>query len=815
MRGFLSVIREVSYDLRIAARRLTSRPLVSAAIVLTFGLSVALATTIYSVTHSVLLRPLPYTDPDRLLSIWRTAPDVDFIPLPVPELLDLRSHATALDGVAGFAPTGFGVRLADRTVWVDAFEVTANWFAVLGVAPVLGRSFQEGEDDPGGEKVIIITEHFWRTELGADPRMIGTRLQLTGTGRSATPLEIVGVVRDDIEFSYPTKLRPAAYVARVFTPADVADSARAIPALVAVARVRRDVEIRGATEQVRTVLSESLRQHPTTSIPNAATRAISLHEEMVGRTRPVLLLLAAAAVMLLVVAATNVGAVTLGIASARRAEFALRIALGSSITRLIRALLIEHLLLAMASGAVALVITAWMIPIVRAIAPVLLPRVNEIRFAGPSLWFALVVSLVGSVVFAVGPAVAAAKYASGARMSLRDEIAAAGRRQRFAMLTIVAQAALVIALVASAAAIGRGLWRLAHIDFGFDPKDVLLAELTFAVNANPKSLEQQIIDSVRHVPGVTAVSTASDLPFSFGVLSTIESPNRDRTSRAVVTAVSGDYFELMKMNVTRGRTLTTADAGNRALVVVNESLAQSVGITATVGDRIKVGGEWREVIGTVGDITEVGSVRAGVIRQPGFTRLRLPTAYMTRTPEAAGRRTFLLARTSLSPTRIEPAVRRSLHGVGPSVVIRRISSLDQRVETPAMDARFAATVIGGYGLVALLIASLGLFGLLTHIVRQRSKEVAVRIALGARPSDILRSVIGGALGSVVAGVALGLVSTAAGGRYLRPWLFETSAGDGPALVGAACILFLVAAIAALAPTLHLSRTDPATALRAE
>jgi predicted permease len=814
MRRNLSPIRGVSYDLRIAARRLTSQPLLPAAMILTFGLSVALATTIYSVAYSVLLRPLPYTDPDRLLSIWRTTPDVDFVPLPVPELFDLRLRATALEGVAGFAPAGFSVRVADRTVWADAFEVTANWFAVLGVGPVLGRTFQDGEDAAGRDKVIVITEHFWRTELGADPRIIGAQLQLADTGRSGSPFQVIGVVRDDMEFSYPTKLRPAAYVPRGLTPGDVADPARMVPELIAIGRVRRGVELRGAVEQVRTVLSESVRQHPTMSIPKAATRAISLHEEMVGRTRPVFLLLTTAAALLLAVAATNVGAVTLGMASARRGELAIRIALGSTIIRLIRALLIEHALLAVASGAVAIVIAAWTIPVVRAIAPVLLPRVNEIRFEGTSMWFAMTVALGGSLAFAVAPVLALVKYASSARLSLRDEIAAAGRRHRLAMLMTVAQAALVIALLASAAAIGRGLWRLAHIDLGFEPRQVLVAELTFAGNANPKLLEHQIMDAVRAVPGVTEVSTASDLPFSFGVLLPVESPKLDRASRAVISAVSGDYFELMRMKLTRGSTLATTERGNRAVVVVNESLARAAGITGAGGERIKIAGQWREVVGIVRDITELGTVRAGVIRQPGFTRLTLPTAYIPGGSEGA-ERTFLLARTSLSPTGVEPLVRRALFGVGPSVVIRRIGPLDQRVATPAMDARFAATVMGGYGVVALLIASLGLYGLLTHVVRQRTREVAIRMALGATTRDLLRSTIGTVLGCVVAGLALGLGSTVTTGRYLGPWLFETSAVDAVATVGAATVLLAIAAIAALAPVLHLSRIDPASALRAD
>jgi putative ABC transport system permease protein len=786
--------------------------LVTAAVVLTFALAAGLSATIYSAAHSVLLRPFPFSDPGRLLSIWKTTPGVDFVPLPAPELLDLRARSTTLQEVAGFEPGGFGVRLADQTVWADAFKVTANWFEVLGVRPILGRTFASGEDAPGHENVVVITEHFWRGELGGDPRVIGTSLQVSWqspTGRG-TSIEIIGVVRDDLELSYPTKLRPDAYVPRVFTAADLGEEARSSVAFITIARLRPDVTVADASEETRILMSALGREHPTSSIPNAGVRAVLLHDELVGRTRPMFLLLGAAALVLLIIAATNVGAVLLARVGERSGEMAVRAALGCSTSRLVRALLVEHLVLAALSASAAVMVSAWTIGVVRAIAPEVLPRVSEIRFDSSTVLFALAVTITGALAFGVAPALAVARHASVAHLSLRSEIAAPGRKRRLTGLLIVAETALVIVLLAGAASIGRGIWRLTHLDLGFDPKEVVIAQLIFTGSPDAQVLERQIMDRVRGVPGVMVVSASSELPFSSGVLLAVETSTTGENPRAVVAAIDPDYFALLQTSARRGRVLQSNDTGKRTVVVLNESLARMAATSGVIGGRVKVAGEWREVIGIVPDVTEVGSLRAGVIRQAGFTRLTLPTAYVPRETGFPGGRTFLLVRTTLP---VVAAIRRAVHSVDPTILIRRTGTLEERVAAPGTDARFAAVIVATFGLAALLIASLGLYGLLTHAVGQRTREVAVRIALGATTTDVLRSITGGTLALVAAGLALGLASSVTTGPFLRPWLFEATSYDGPALIAAASLLLLVAMIATFLPARRLSRVNPIAALR--
>jgi putative ABC transport system permease protein len=815
-----TIFDRLGQDLRYALRRMRREPGYAAAAIVTVGLAVGLATTVYSVAESVLLRPFPYGDPARLVMVWKTNESIDFMPLPVPELLDIGSRASSVQEIGGLDREGFALIGSRTTEWVDAFSVTANLFDVLEVHAIQGRTFVPDDGLPGREHVAVIGEALWRRAFGSDPGVIGRRIQLDAEGpKAAVPetYEVVGIVASDLELFYPAHLRGELYVPRVLSADDRAERARSVPGLITFARIRPGVRMAEAAVEIRSVLAASLREHPAVSLPFAGTRVVPLHEELVGRTRPVFLLLTAAACLLLLIGCVNVANLLLAGGMRRAPEFAARLALGCSRVRLVQQLLTEHLLLACGGGVLGALLAACATPALKRFVPESLPRVEQIRVDAGALAVALASSLIAGLIFGLAPAVILARPRLAPLLKTRSvAVTPAGGRSRHVL--VVAETALVLALLAGAALIGTGVWRLTHVPIGFQPEGVLVAQLKLParVEANDHGarFERQLLARLRALPGVVRASTTSELPFTWGVLDAVKVPGSEAWHRALVAATDSDYLRLLEVPLHAGRLLGPHDDGNNHVVVINEALKRLLPGGQAIGQHVQIDKQWREVVGVAGDITEVGRVSAGVIRRAGTIRVTLPAAYVpTSTYEAFNH--FLAVRTTTTSAAAAAAVRQVVRAIDPEVTIRRAAPLEDRVKAAGAETRFCALLVSIFAAVALVLSAVGLFGVLAHAVGQRTREIGIHMALGARPGRVRWIVARRAVILVGSGTLIGLGIALAGGRAIRSFLFEVAPADPWILAGSTIVLLAVAALATWIPVRRAARVDPTTALKCE
>jgi predicted permease len=815
-----TVLDRLTQDVGYALRRMRREPGFAAAAIVTTGLAVGLATTVYSVAASVLLRPFPYGDPDRLVMVWKSKEGIDFFPLPVPELLDLGSRARCVQEIGGFDRDGFTLIGSRTTEWVDAFRVTANLFSVLGVHAIHGRTFVPEDALPGRDHVVVIGEALWKKAFGSDPGVIGTQIQLTSEdSRVAAPdtYEVVGIVTSDLELFYPTRLHAELYVPRVVSAGDRSEAARSMPSLITIARIRAGIRMPEAATEIRSVMAASTREHPTASIPGADTRVVPLHEELVGRTRPAFVLLAAAAGVLLLIGCVNVANLLLASGVRRAPELAARLALGCSRPRLLQQLLTEYFLLACAGGIVGTLLALFATPALQRLAPVTLPRVDQIRVDAGALAFACAVALLAGLIFGLAPAVMLARPRLAAILKTRSGTSTSAGGP-FRHILVVVETALVLALLAGAALIVTGVWRLNHVPIGFQPKGVLVAQLKLPARLESEDhgarFGREVLAQLRGLSGVVHASTTSELPFTWGVLDGVKIPGSDTSHRTLVAAIDHDYLSLIEVPLRAGRWLGPQDDGNAHVAVINETLKRLLPGRQAVGQHVHIDNQWREIVGVVGDITELAQLGAGVIRRAGTSRLTLPAAYVpVGTFDSPNH--YLVVRTATPPSTAIAAIRQVIRAIDPEVTLRRAEPLEDRVAAAGAETRFCSLVVAIFAGVALVLSAVGLFGVLAHAVGQRTREIGIHLALGARPGRVRWIVARRAFGLVGGGAVLGLGIAAAGGRAIRSFLFEVAPADPWILGGATIVLFGAAMLATWIPARRAARVDPTTALRCE
>lgn len=811
----------VAQDLRHGARRFNRQRGTGLAAVVTLALTVGLATAVYSVAHSVLLQPFPYEHADRLLSVWKATPEVDFFPLPIPEVLDLRERSRTLEGIGGFTRDGFMLQASVGARWVEAFIVTPNLFEVVGLRATRGRTFLPEDAEPGREKVAIIGERLWREAFAAAPDIIGRMVPLRDEGaKSDVPdlYRIVGVVPSDLEIFYPKRFRAQMYFPWVLTAEDRSEEARRYPSMFTIARLRPGVPARDGIAEMSRLMAESASGHPATSIPNARPRVVPLHEELVGRTRPAFVLLAAAAGLLLLIGCANVSNLLLASGLGRRQEFSARLALGCSRRRLFRQLVTEQVIPAGLGGALGVALATWATPMLRRLAPASLPRAADIRLDGAALLIALGVSLLAWLASAVAPSAILAWSASPVPDGTGRTMTRRGRWLRSSL--VVAQTTLVLALLAGAALLTNGMWRLTSVDLGFSAEDVFVAQVVVPRawwrTASPKTtrLEQELVHRLSADRRFQHVTMGSDLPFSWGVLTPVRREKHDKPTWAMVAAVGPHYPTLLGMRLRQGRHLTWREEGSRNVVVVNQTLARHLFQGAALGQRLFIDGNWRQVVGLVEDVTEIGELRGGIIRREGLGRLTLPAAYLPIGSTDCFNH-FLLCRTSLDAASAAHEVQKQLQALEPDAAIRRSGWLGDAVNDAGADVRFCAFVIGLFAVAALLLGGIGVYAVLAHTVRERTLEIGIRTALGGAPGRVGWTMARAVVLAVALGCALGLGTVLATGRLLEAFLFEVTPADPWTLSAATVFLLLVALAAGLLPARAALAVDPARALRSQ
>jgi len=795
-------------DLQFAVRTLRKTPTVTTVAVLTLALGVGLNTAIFSVAESVLLNQLPYRDPSRIVALEQ----VDSNGTPADDvsgetLREWRARSRSLESVSAYGDAQLTLVDNGDAEVLRGMRVSSEFFETLGVNVRLGRTFVPEDDRSSRASVIIFSHELWTRRFAADPAIVGRVLELRGE-----PYRVIGVLPADF---HPLHMTNPAEMPQIFLPGGDGFGGRVI------ARLKPFVAVSQARAELNAVMREIVRADPGDYPHDTAVRVEPLQDQLIGPVRTALSVLSGAVVFVLLIACANVASLQLARAAARTKEFAVRGALGGGRARLAAQLLSENLLLAIVGGGAG-VLLGWLgTSVIASLAPAELPRLDEIHMDAPVLLSALAISVLTGLVFGVAPAW------SASRVDLNDALKRAGAPTGRAQLRglrdalVVMDLALAFVLVVAAGLLGRSLQNLRTVDSGFNPHHVLT--LTPAITANgPYATREgrlqyyrQLIEKVQAVPGVTGVGMVSNVPLSHlePMLLRIEgqpSPRDAEAPTADVFWVSPDYCRVLQIPLKRGRFLTDQDGVTAPpAVIVSESFAQArFGGMDPIGHRIRLGsqqdlGPWLVIVGIVGDVRNDALDRAprDALYQPQAMN---PFHY-----------TRLVARTAGDPWRFERAVRAAIRDADPAQTVFHVQPMDDYIASSLADRSFALGLIALFGVLGMLLSAIGIYGLMSYSVVQRTPEIGVRAALGASRAHVVALVLRQGMTLTGMGLGLGLLVALGVTRLLAIFLFGVRPSDPSTLAATVGVLACVAAVACYVPARTAARIEPLAALRAD
>lgn len=812
------MLQHIIQDLRYAARMFVKTPGFSSVAVLTIALGIGASTAIFTLINGVVLKPLPYRDAGRLVTVWQNLrarggpPDEWASP---GSYVDWRSEPGLFQSLAvitGWRPTMTGAGEAEP---LAGEQVSHEYFDVLGVTPALGRSFSQADDVPNAARVAIIGHDLWTNRFGRDPAVLGRTLTLNGEAH-----QIVGVA--------PDRFRPVIVQdAAIWRPLRLNTGAPARGAIFlrTVARLTPGVSLDDARSMAGTLARRLEFAHPDYNDRTGIT-LVPLHERVVGDIRPGLLALGGAVTFVLLIACANLANLLLARGAARRRELAVRMALGAGRWRVVRQLLTESLLLAAAGGLAGILLSAWAVDALLALAPDTAPRVGEVAIDRTVLLFASLLTVATGLLFGLVPALQVSRDTAsggagaghGARPSTgaftaRSASFHSSRRLRQAL--IVAEVALALVLLSGGGLLLQTFLRLQSEDLGFDPRGVLTAYVnppraTYDTRERTLAYYDQLLEKTAALPGVRIAALASVLPLGGDTDMSFEIEGR-APARAAVDAptmwyrlISANYFEAMGMRLVNGRAFTAGEAAPS--IVVNETLARRhFPGEDPIGLRVRSDPDapWMTITGVAADVKAHGAredTRAEAyipywqVVEPGIN-------VVLKTGGKAGLLTQPLRQAVLSIDR--------------NVPVSSVVTLDELVGDSIDAPRFVATLAAGFAALALALAGIGLYGVMAYAVSQRTPEIGVRIALGASPADVFRLVVGDGLKLTTLGIVLGIAGAAATAQALQSLLFGVTPGDPGTLASVLVLLLAVAALACAVPARRATRVDPVVSLRAE
>ena len=797
-------------DVRLAARRLAAAPGFTAVALLTLALGIGANTAIASAVHGVLLRPLPLPASDRLVSlhhVWEGARTT----LSPPNFLDMQARTRALDSAAAWDTNGVVLTGAGDPAPLVAAEVSAGFFETLRAAPLLGRTFVAAEHEPGRARVVVMGHALWRQRFSGDAALPGRAIQLDGAS-----YEVIGVMPQG--FAWPLD-------ADLWLPVEYDESYRSTNRgawyLDAVGRLRPDATLDDARAELGAIARQLEQEHPEANAKVGLT-AHPLLDTLVGDASRGLFVLLAAVGLVLLIACANVANLLLARATGRREETAVRLALGARRSDLVRQTMVEGLVLAAAGGAAGLALAAWAVPALAAL-PVDVPRLAAIELDGAVVAIAAATTMATGVLFSLAPALHVGGAALAGSLGARGRTGAGGRsghRTRNAL--VVVETALAVVLLVGAGLLGRSFARLSHVDPGFDARSALTFQVSLPSARYPDDARRiAFYDALREralaVPGVTAVTAVLAVPpagqlvnLSFDVEGRPPDPSGTDPTLEVSIAGAG-YFEVMGIPIVRGRAFDDTDrAGTPPVLVLTESAVRlHFPGEDPIGQRIQLG--WRRDGGFVGG--EVIGVAADV---RSFALDEAPPAqvYVALAQAPIGGMTFV-ARTGVDPMSVLPAVRRVVRELDPELPLTRAGTLDAHVRDSIASERLLMGLLAAFAAVALSLAGIGVFGVLSYLVSQRAREIGVRMALGASPSSVVSLVVRRAVALSGLGAAIGLAGAALLSRTLETLLYDVRATDPATFVTVGVGLMGVAIAAAWLPARRAAQVDPLTALRSE
>jgi predicted permease len=811
------LLTDLLQDLRYAIRTLSQKPAFAVAALLTLALGTGATTVMFTVINGVLLKPLPYADPKKLVILRAHTELYGDQWLPYLNFLDCQRESQSLVPMAGSVYVGGTVTEPGEAEYVDGIQISSNWFSVLGVPLFRGRAFLPEEDRPGGTPVAIVSYSMWQRRFAGSPGAIGARLVFDGK-----PYTIVGVAPadfrwfgDEVDLFTPIGQNTLPYMR----------NRRAHPVAV-IGRLRSGVNLAQARSEFTLLGKRLADRYPESD----ASRAIVVDpvRPPVGDVRPTLWLLLGAVSLVLMIACANVASLLLARAVSRERELAMRVALGASRGRLVRQCLTESAVLGVAGGALGVLVAAGGIrPLVR-LWPGTLPRSEGVHVDWHVLLFALAASLICGILFGLAPALRAP--ARDLERTLRAGArSVTGGSRRLHSGFVIAQIALAVVLLVSAGVLGRTLLRLSALDPGIDIRNVLVTRMALspATLSNPgriRSAWQDVLDRLRRVPGVESVATVDTVPMrqgnnQLGYSASATLPPLDQQPLALATSVTPGYLQVMGIPLREGRFFQDQDRlGSDPVMVIDDVLAQhAFPGKSPIGQRLWVPdagpGPFR-VVGVVGHVRHWGLAsddRAPVRAQLYYPFAQVPDPLLRRWSELMS----IAVRTSIAPLNVVESLRRELRGASNDQVLYEVRTMEQLASDSLARQRFLLLLFAIFAGLALLLACIGIYGVLAYVTSQRVPEIGVRIALGATSRDVIGLVLRQSLGMIFVGVVFGIAAALGTGRVLEHWVPGVRTTEPSTFVVMVSVLVAAALFASFVPARRASRVDPLSALRQE
>jgi putative ABC transport system permease protein len=798
---------EMFQDMRFGMRMFWKNPGVTLIVVFTLSLGIGANTAIFGVVNAVLLRPLPYESPERLVMISESDAQrkVQSMAVSGPNFLDWRGQAQSFERMAAFdGEENFNLTGGEFPERVKGATVSEDFFLTLGAAPAMGRAFLSDEMKPGAPPVVMLSHALWQRRYGGARGVVGQTIRVNG--ESAT---VVGVMAPS--FQYPTEAElwmPFASALNHFN--------RSLYMLKVIARLKPDATITQARAELDAIAQRLAQQYPETN-KDRGVHLVNLQDDAVGAVKPALQALLGASLFVLLIACVNVANLLLGRADVRRRELAVRAALGAGRIRLLRQLLVESLLLALAGAAGGLLLARWGTSLLFSVNPAALPGRAEITLDAWLLGFTLLASLLTGVMFGLVPAWQLSGADMRASLQIGERSPVAGS-QRLRNALVVAEIALALVLLVGAGLLIRSFWRLVNVETGFESRNVLtmqlqLPEKEYEEKTRVAAFYDQLLHRVRALPGVRSAGLVNTLPMSGVYMQGLEvegAPPQTPGQRPITAfrVTTPGYFSALGIPLLNGRVFQEADrADTEAVVIIDQTTARRHWPEGqALGKRVKLGGSqdpWMTVVGIVGDV-----------RYHGLNYSVFPTIYAPHA-QAPFNRMMLAVSATADPLLLVPAVKEQIAALDRNLPISKIQTMEQIVSGSVTQQRFNLTLLGAFAALALLLAAVGIYGVISYSVTQRTREIGIRMALGAPASDVASMVIGQCVKLALLGVALGLGGALALTRWMKTLLFNVSATDPLTFTAISLLLTAVALLAGWLPARRATKVDPLVALRHE
>ncbi len=822
--GGSTMLRTITHDIRYAVRTFLRNPGFTAVVLLTLGLGIGATTAIFSVLDGVMLRPLPYADIDRILTLSERTTDGRGMSVAWPNFQDWREQNQVFEHLGIYRGTTVNLTGSDRPERLNAAIASSDLFRTMGIGPLLGRAFSEAEDRPTSDRVVILSERIWRNRFNSDASLVGRTIVLSGQShtvrrRHARHDALSLTVDGCVAAARPNRLELS--------------SARRTPGTgrdrKAEARVSRLAQ---ANADMDTIAQRLAQQYPTSN-KNSRVALLPYYEQVVQNIRPALLVLISAVAFVLLIGCANLANLMLSRAESRHREVAIRAALGAARARLVQQLMVESVMLSLAGGAIGALFAFWAVKAFVASQPSTVPRIDLIAVDARVLAFTAAISIVTGILFGLAPALRATApdLIVGLKEAVRSSATPGSRRIRSALIVI--EVALAMVLLVGAGLTLRSFIRLTAIDPGFNPDRVVTARLSLPEAKYPDrgswtTFHRELIRRVGSLPGVDSVGLNSAVPLEGGgseapvIAEGDPMPSAEHPATATLFQTSSPgYFRAMGIQLIKGREFTDRDtADTPPVVIVDETLVQKIFHGADpIGKRLAFelrghGGEtgqqpmWREVVGVVQHVKHYG-----LATEPPFVQLytpyeQLPMYYESRRPTMA-----LVVRTAMEPEALAGSLRREIAAIDSDIPLYGLQTMDRYLSQNTEQQRLSVVLLTGFSGLALVLAVVGIYGVLSYTVSQRTQEIGIRLTLGATRRDVLALVVGDGMRLAVVGIVIGLVASYGATQLLTALLYEVSPHDPVTFAGLAALLGVVAFVASALPGLRATRVSPIEALR--